>query len=95
MRQFRQSRKRHIRKIGKISKNVWGIIAESSAYASIFPTAYYVLANASSRIMEFFSVVATVYIKIVATVGSYKKWFLWLFLQFFSFVLLFIFLVVF
>jgi hypothetical protein len=53
MRQFRQSRKRHIGKISKISKNVWGIIAESAAYASIFPTGSYLFANAPSRKMEF------------------------------------------
>jgi hypothetical protein len=68
VRQFRQSRKRHIRKIGKISKNVWGIIAESAAYASIFPTVSYLLGKASSRKMEFITVVATVYIQIVATI---------------------------
>ena len=68
-----------------------GMFAETPAYASIFPTASYLLANASSRKMEFFTVVATICMQVVASIGSYKKWFLWLFLQFFEFVLLYIF----
>jgi hypothetical protein len=57
-------------------------IAESGRYASIFPTVSYLLANASSGKMEFFTVVATICMQVVASVRSYKKWFLWLFLHF-------------
>jgi hypothetical protein len=50
-------------------------IAESARYASIFPTASYLLANASSGKMEFFTVVATICMQVVASVGSYKNGF--------------------